>query len=80
MSCLAWLAKAARCPTARKKESGSVIASDGRVYFWWTGWDAEQGQPTFKYWDEVKPDSSWDDDAEYVRACELLEMRGAGPS
>lgn len=64
-------------PNGEEEESGYVLASDGRVFFWWTGWDPAQNRPTLKSWEEANPDSSWAESDEYVRARERLGVGAA---
>lgn len=61
-------------PNGEEEESGYVQATDGRVFFWWTGWDIEQHAPFLKYWDEATPEPSWADSDEYLRARERLDL------
>jgi hypothetical protein len=54
-------------PDGTEATSGHVILEDGRVFFWWMDWDAEQGRPVLGTWVEVQDDPS-DTTWEYRRA------------
>ncbi len=64
-------------PNGLEEESGYALLPDGRVFFFWTGWDAERRAPILKYWDEATPGPDWTDDQEYVRARERLGVGAA---
>jgi hypothetical protein len=48
--------------------SGYLIDADGRIYRFWLGWDAEEGQPTFARWGAADPQADWATDSEYQAA------------
>lgn len=48
--------------------SGKVIDSSGRVYTFWTGWDAEGNAPTFRIWKQVDHEPRWEQSTAYKRA------------
>ena len=62
-------------PSGLEEVSGYALASDGRVYFFWTGWDAERMAETLRIWEQATPDASWADDSEYVAAQKKLGLR-----
>lgn len=55
-------------PDGTEEGSGYVVDHLGRVFFWWTGWDAERGAVNFETWEQVEPDPVWTQSAEYRRA------------
>ena len=55
-------------PDGTEEGSGYVIDDRGRVFFWWTAWDAERRAVTFKTWEEVEPEPRWAASAEYREA------------
>jgi len=55
-------------PDGTESMSGHVIDADGRVFFFWTDWDAERGRPTFETWEPVTPSDDWLDSEEYRAA------------
>ncbi len=61
-------------PNGTEESSGYAIDDRGRVFFWWTGWDAERGAVTLETWEEVEPDSAWDQSAEYRRARQAVGL------
>src|SRR5215212_3225290 len=57
-----------KMPNGLEETSGHVIDADGHVFFFWTGWDAERGVPTFRHWDRVEPEADWLEDEDYREA------------
>jgi hypothetical protein len=55
-------------PDGTEDVSGHVVAEDGRVFFFWTDWDAERGQPTLGTWQEVKGEIAGRGSGEYRQA------------
>jgi hypothetical protein len=55
-------------PNGIESMSGFVIDGQGRVFSFWTGWDAEHNEPTFAEWEQVKPKPAWQESAEYRQA------------
>ena len=60
-------------PTSRPGEeieeaSGLLIDRRGRVFAFWLGWDAQQGEPSLIDWEEVPPEPQWRTDPEYQEA------------
>jgi hypothetical protein len=51
-----------------EESSGYVLANDGRVYFFWFGWDAANQVPALTQWEEVTPEADWSQDEEYREA------------
>jgi hypothetical protein len=64
-------------PNGIEEASGYALTPDGRVHFFWTGWDAERGQEIIRTWEEATPDEAWDDDDEYLAARQRLGLRVA---
>ena len=55
-------------PDGTESMSGNVIDFEGRVYFFWTDWDAERGGPKFGIWRRDEPRDNWLEDGEYRAA------------
>ena len=55
-------------PDGTESVSGHVIDEAGRVYFFWTDWDAARGRPVFTTWKQVEPEPSWSASKEYRQA------------
>lgn len=69
-------------PTSRPGEeieeaSGLLIDRSGRVFAFWLGWDAHQGEPTLVDWEEVPPEPHWRTDPEYQEARQQLGLPAA---
>jgi hypothetical protein len=39
-----------------------------QAFFFWTGWNASAGAPTFKTWRAAEPQPEWQDSQEYQAA------------
>jgi hypothetical protein len=61
-------------PSGIEDASGYVIGEDGRVYAFWLGWDDQQKAPAFTEWEEVEPEPSWGESAEYRQARERVGL------
>ena len=55
-------------PDGTEDASGFVVDQHGRVFFYWTGWDAERDAVVFSTWKQVAPEPGWERDPEYQRA------------
>ena len=55
-------------PDGTESMSGNVIDSEGRVYFFWTDWDAVRGRPKFGIWREEQASEKWLVSKEYRAA------------
>lgn len=55
-------------PDGSEAASGYVVDDNDRIFFFWLDWDAEQGRVVFTDWDQVQPESTWEDDREYQEA------------
>jgi hypothetical protein len=55
-------------PDGTEESSGNVIGPDGRVFLFWTAWDAERVAPTFRIWREQPTRERWLRCAEYRSA------------
>ena len=55
-------------PDGTEAMSGHVVDEQGRVFTFWTGWDAERQAPVFVTWREVGPDDRLNADREYLQA------------
>ena len=62
-------------PNGIEEMSGHVIDGQGRIFYFWTGWDRETDRPTFSTWEQVEPEPHWSDSAEYRRAREAVGLR-----
>jgi hypothetical protein len=59
-------------PNGIEESSGFVVDHEGRVYSFWTGWDAERDEVGFTEWEQVEPEPSWREDEEYRQALEAV--------
>ncbi len=55
-------------PDGTEAMSGHVVDEQGRVYFFWTDWDAEHGRPVLSTWVEVAVEPAWSESDEYLDA------------
>jgi hypothetical protein len=55
-------------PDGTEAMSGHVLDVEGRVFFFWTDWDAELQRPTFTIWRDVVPEGRLIADGEYLQA------------
>jgi hypothetical protein len=51
-----------------EEASGFVIDRHGRVFSFWLGEDQQAGRPALTQWEEVTPESFWDEVPEYQEA------------
>ena len=61
-------------PNGMEAASGKVIDATGRVYRFWTGWDADRDQPTFRVWEPAEHSPRWERSAAYRRAREVVGL------
>ena len=61
-------------PDGTMSESGFAIDHDGRIFAFWTTWDAERGGPMLETWEQVEAEQLWLDDAEYRHAREAVGL------
>jgi hypothetical protein len=61
-----------RMPNGLEETSGYVVDTHGRVFSFWTGWDAERGKMVFRHWDAVEPERDWLEDEEYREALDKV--------
>ena len=61
-------------PNGVEESSGNVVTPDGRVYAFWTGWDARRRSMIFRVWEEDQPDPCWMRSSEYRRARERVGL------
>jgi hypothetical protein len=61
-------------PDGTEDESGYVLDEWGRVFSFWTGWDAGRGTVTLEEWKQVEVEPHWEKIGEYRRAREQLGM------
>ena len=57
-----------RLPDGTEDVSGYVVDDRGRVFFFWTGWDAARGEVALETWHEIAPKPGWEQSAEYRAA------------
>ena len=55
-------------PDGTETESGFVIDERGRVFAFWTAWDAARNGVIFESWEEDEPEPHWQESADYQRA------------
>ena len=55
-------------PDGTESMSGLVIDEVGRLFFFWTDWDAARGRPVFTTWKQVEPEPSLSASKEYRQA------------
>ncbi len=55
-------------PDGTEAMSGRVLDEHGRVFAFWTDWDAERQCPVFVTWREVSPEAHTVADREYLEA------------
>lgn len=55
-------------PDGTEAMSGHVVDERGRIYFFWTDWDAERERPRFSTWEEVAAEPAWSSSDEYLDA------------
>ncbi len=61
-------------PNGEEEVSGYVMDQDGRVFFFWTGWDQDTQTEILKTWCEEQPESWWAENSDYRRAREWLGL------
>src|SRR5438067_13197980 len=64
-------------PNGEEETSGYVISDVGKIYSFWTGWDAARSDVVFIEWDAVEEEAEWRGVGEYERA---RARAGLGPS
>ena len=55
-------------PNGVEVTSGHVLDASGRVFRFWTTWDAERDQASFKVWRPAAASPRWERMGEYQRA------------
>lgn len=61
-------------PNGIEVTSGHVLDTSGRVFRFWTDWDAERNQPAFKTWKLATPNLRWEHIGEYQLARAALGL------
>jgi hypothetical protein len=61
-------------PNGVEEVSGHVIDEQGRIFYFWTGWDQETDNPQFATWEQVSAEPHWMDSAAYRRAREAVGL------
>lgn len=61
-------------PDGTMAESGFAINEQGRVFSFWTGWDATRNAFTFESWEQVEPEPFWSESAEYRQARQAVGL------
>lgn len=54
--------------------SGYVLDQQGRVFFFWFGWDPAREAPALIRWRRAEPQPHWEQSAEYRRARERMQL------
>jgi hypothetical protein len=67
-------------PDGTEESSGCVLDASGRVFSFWTGWDAGRGQKILAEWEEVSVEPHWRRSAEYRRARAAVGLEGEAPN
>ncbi len=57
-----------------EESSGYVLDREGNVYFFWFGWDPDRQAPALSEWERQEPEPFWDEEDEYRRAREQLNL------
>ena len=55
-------------PNGIEVTSGHVLDATGRIFRFWTTWDGERDQASFKVWKPTPPNPRWERTGEYQRA------------
>jgi len=55
-------------PNGVEEKSGLVLNEDGRIWFFWTGWDEKRQAVTIRHWDEEPITPLLTSGREYERA------------
>jgi hypothetical protein len=61
-------------PDGTEDMSGCVIDAQGRVFSFWTGWDAQRGAVTFDRWEQPELNPRWTTSSEYRQAREAVGL------
>jgi hypothetical protein len=61
-------------PDGTESMSGHVVDQLGRVFIFWTDWDAARKRPVFTTWKQLKPEPSLLASKEYQRARAALGL------
>src|SRR5687768_4192338 len=64
-------------PDGTESTSGFVIDELGRVFIFWTDWDAARGRPVFTTWKQIEPEPSLKTSKEYQEASATLGLAQA---
>jgi len=61
-------------PDGSESMSGHVIDELGRVFIFWTDWDAARGRPVFTTWEQIEPEPALNASREYQEARALVGL------
>jgi hypothetical protein len=61
-------------PDGTEDMSGHVIDEQGRIYIFWTEWDASRNRPMFGTWKQIEGKLSNETATEYRRAREAVGL------
>jgi hypothetical protein len=64
-------------PDGTESMSGHVLDEHGRVFIFWTDWDAARGRPVFTTWQQIEPSPALTGSKEFREAQAAL---GLAPS
>lgn len=62
-------------PDGAESESGMAIDQAGRIFSFWTAWDAERGEATLETWEQTEAEPFWSGIAEYRQARAAVGLR-----
>ena len=63
-----------------EEQSGYVLDRQGRVFYYWFGWDRRKKAAALTTWQQVQPQEHWLRSAEYRRALEKMGLPVAEPT
>jgi len=61
-------------PNGEGDASGYVVNEDGRVFFFWIGWDDERNTEILEIWREEEPGPDWLEHEPYRQAREAVGL------
>ncbi len=61
-------------PDKTEELSGYVVDVEGKVHFFWLGWDENRQAKALTTWKQVTPDPRWLESVEYRQALETVGL------
>ena len=55
-------------PDGYEETSGYLLSSEGKAFFFWTGWDESAQRTTFEMWQPTESQTGWESSEEYHAA------------